>query len=221
MTVSDGFYSESARKFQKQNDSEKLADTMAAAIVSNELSDERAAFIASRDFFFLASVNANGEPTVSYKGGARGFVKVETPKTLVFPNYDGNGMFLSMGNLDDTRRIGLLFMDFETPHRLRVQGTARVSDDPDQIQMFPGANLVVEVQVSACFVNCARYIHKHTRLETSPYVPDDEGDQPFPSWKRIDGFQDVLPKTDQGRADDSGGLISAEDYAALLAKGES
>ncbi|MEO1658705.1 MAG: pyridoxamine 5'-phosphate oxidase family protein [Pseudomonadota bacterium] len=221
MLETDEFYSENSRKFQRQNDSEALANAMATAIVSDELSEDRAAFIASRDFFFLASVNAKGEPTVSYKGGAPGFVRVMGPKTLVFPNYDGNGMFLSMGNLDETRSIGLLFMDFETPHRLRVQGQASVSDDPNRLEMFPGANLVVDVEVTACFVNCARYIHKHTRVDTSHYVPDAEGRQPYPSWKRIDGFQPVLPRKDQGRAEDHGGAITADDYAALLAKGQS
>ncbi|MEM7741393.1 MAG: pyridoxamine 5'-phosphate oxidase family protein [Pseudomonadota bacterium] len=221
MRETNRFYSESSRTFQRQNDSQALADAMAAAIVSEELSDERAAFIASRDFFFLASVNAQGEPTVSYKGGAPGFVRVISGKTLAFPNYDGNGMFLSMGNLDETRSIGLLFMDFETPHRLRVQGQASVSDDPKRLQMFPGANLVVDVQITACFVNCGRYIHKHARVEASPYVPDAAGDQPYPSWKRIDGFQPVLPQKDQGRAEESGGLITADQYADLLAKGRS
>lgn len=215
------FYTESARKLQKRNDSEHLADAMAAAIVSDELSEDQAEFIASRDFFFLASVSGAGEPTVSYKGGAPGFVKIVTPGKIMFPHYDGNGMFLSMGNVDETRNIGLLFIDFETPHRLRVQGVATVSDDAAKLEIFPGANLVVEVDLTACFVNCARYIHKHARVEGSPYVPDAAGNQPFPSWKRIDGFQGALPHKDQGMAEENGGLISGEEYGDLLARGES
>ena len=215
------FYTKGARKFQAQNDSTGLADAMVAAIVSEELSDDRAAFIATRDFFFLATVNSEGAPTVSYKGGAPGFVKVVSPKKLAFPNYDGNGMFLSMGNMDETSNVGLLFIDFETPHRLRVQGHASVSSDHGKLEMFPGANLIVEIDITSCLVNCARYIHKHVRTQDSEYVPDEAGNQPYPSWKRIDGFQPVLPAKDQGLAEQSGGLISAEQYGELLSKGES
>ncbi|MEO0975619.1 MAG: pyridoxamine 5'-phosphate oxidase family protein [Pseudomonadota bacterium] len=221
MSENKEFYTEGARKLQAQNDSVSLADAMVAAIVTDELSYDRAEFIATRDFFFLATVNSDGEPTVSYKGGAPGFVKVVSPKKLAFPNYDGNGMFLSMGNLDETSNVGLLFIDFETPHRLRVQGLAAVSSDPAKLEMFPGANLIVEVEIKSCFVNCARYIHKHVRTEDSQYVPDAAGNQPYPSWKRIDGFQPVLAEKDQGKAEKSGGFISAEEYGELLSKGES
>jgi predicted pyridoxine 5'-phosphate oxidase superfamily flavin-nucleotide-binding protein len=215
------FYSDAQRKLQAEQDSENLAGAMAATIVFDELQEDHSEFIASRDYFFLSSVNADGEPTVSYKGGPVGLVQVLSPKKLVFPSFDGNGMFYSMGNVAEAGKIGMLFIDMETPHRVRVQGTARVSKDPDLIKRFPGANMVVEVEVMSAFINCARYIHKHKRLETSKYVPDEEGVQPFPSWKRIDLLQDALPGKDAGGAEGAGGLITIEQYQEALDKGES
>lgn len=215
------FYSDAQRKIQADQDSENLAAAMAATIVFDELQEDHSDFIASRDYFFLSSVNAEGEPTVSYKGGPVGLVQVLSPKRLAFPSYDGNGMFYSMGNVAEAGKIGMLFIDMETPHRVRVQGTAKVSKDPDLMQQFPGANMVVDVEVTSAFINCARYIHKHQRLEASKYVPDEKGDQPFPSWKRIDLLQDALPGKDAGGADEAGGLITIEQYQEALDKGES
>ncbi|MEL7296834.1 MAG: pyridoxamine 5'-phosphate oxidase family protein [Pseudomonadota bacterium] len=221
MSDNETFYGQAARQLQRRHDTEKLADALSDAIVADQLSDDQAAFIASLDFFYLATVSNDGEPTVSYKGGAPGFVRVMSPGKLMFPNYDGNGMFLSMGNIHETRHIGLLFMSFETPQRLRVQGKACLQEDADSLALFPGANMVVQVDITSCFVNCARYIHKHSRVEHSPYIPDDLGNQPFPSWKRIDKFKSALPPEDQDQAGQHGGLLTHEEYRRLLAKGES
>lgn len=215
------FYSEAQRRLQDQFETRTLADTMEASIVGDELSATATAFIESRDFFFLSTVNAAGEPTVSYKGGDRGTVTVLDPSTLAFPAYDGNGMFLSMGNIDETAKIGMLFIDFETPNRVRVQATAQVLDDDPLKERFPGALLIVRATVDQAFVNCARYIHKHTRLESSPDVPDADGEQRYATWKRIDLLQDVLAPSDRGRAEAAGGTISADDYAAALEQGRS
>ncbi len=221
MAEPNEFYSDAQRKLQADQDSENLAAAMAATIVFDELQEDHSDFIASRDYFFLSSVNAEGEPTVSYKGGPVGIVQVLSPKKLAFPSYDGNGMFYSMGNVAEAGKVGMLFIDMETPRRVRVQGTATVSKDPELMKRFPGANMVVEVEVTSAFINCARYIHKHQRLETSKYVPDEKGEQPYPSWKRVDLLQDVLPSKDMGRADDAGGVITVEQYQEALDKGES
>lgn len=215
------FYTDAQRRLQRRFESERLAETMEAAIVSSEIDASHKAFIESRDFFFLSSVNAEGEPTVSHKGGDVGTVRVIDSKTLVFPAYDGNGMFLSMGNIQETAKVGLLFIDFETPNRLRVQATAAVLDNDPLLAEYPGALLVVRAHVDKAFVNCARYIHKHKRVDTSKYVPDEVGHQPFASWKRIDDMQAQLPPRDQGRAAREGGVISADEYAEKLIKGES
>ena len=83
------------------------------------------------------------------------------------------------------------------------------------------AKLLIEVDVQSVFVNCARYVHKHSRAETSPYTPTEPGNQPIPSWKRIDGFQSSLPENDRLRVAKDGGTISAEDYGEKLRNGYS
>jgi predicted pyridoxine 5'-phosphate oxidase superfamily flavin-nucleotide-binding protein len=215
------FYTEAQRAMQAQFETQTLAATMEATIIEDSLNERNQAFISSRDFFFLSTVNANGEPTVSHKGGGIGTVKVIDAKTLAFPAYDGNGMFLSLGNIADTAKIGMLFMDFETPNRVRVQATAHLQENDPLLAEYPGAIAVVRAHVDQAFINCARYIHKHKRMETSRYVPDSNGDAPLATWKRIDGLQGRLHPNDEGRAEQEGGLITEQQYGEALAKGES
>ena len=216
------FYSQAQKDLQEQFGTTKLAERFEQTIITDELApDLHSVFIESRDFFFLSTVNDDGEPTVSYKGGGVGIVTVVDPKTIVFPIYDGNGMFLSAGNIVSSAKIGLLFIDFETPNRVRVQATARLSDDDAFASKYPGAVLIVRADVDKVFLNCGRYIHKHHRTETSKYVPDSAGAQPYASWKRLDFVQDVLPENDKGRAEIEGGLITIEDYGAKVAAGDS
>ncbi len=215
------FYTEAQRNLQDEFGSRPLADTLEFAIVGTELDDSHREFIASRDFFFLSTVTAAGEPTVSYKGGGVGTVTVVDNTTLAFPAYDGNGMMLSLGNIDETGKIGLLFIDFETPNRVRVQATASLHRDDALLASYPGATMIVRATVDQVFVNCARYIHPHQRVSSSDYVPNADGEQPFPAWKRIDAIQPALPTKDQGKADLHGGTITADEYAAKLEAGDS
>lgn len=215
------FYTDSQRTLQDRFDSRNLADRVEQAIVTDAIEEMHQGFIESRDFFFLSTVNGAGEPTVSYKGGDVGIVSVVDPTTIAFPIYDGNGMFLSAGNIAESAKIGLLFIDFETPNRIRVQATASLTEDDPLLERYPGALTLVRATVDRVFLNCARYIHKHQRVSTSPYVPDETGGQPYPSWKRIDLVQDALRPADQGRADEEGGIITMDDYGQKLAAGES
>lgn len=162
--------------------------------------------------FFLATVDHRGRPTVSYKGGAPGFVRIVGPGTLVFPAYDGNGMFLSLGNISATANVGMLFIDFGSPRRLRVQGTARVVPNGGPHGDYPGAQYLIEVTAEQVFVNCGRYIHKLESRSLSPHVPDENGRQPFPAWKRIDLIADSLPERDKARVLSAGGPIGMEAY---------
>ncbi len=221
MAGSGGFYTETQRRLQNEHGAGKLAETVRNAIVWDVVEGPNAAFIESRDFFFLSTVDGDGRPTVSYKGGPPGVCRVLDEKTLAFPAYDGNGMFLSLGNIAETAKVGLLFIDLETPNRVRVQGEATLSPDDPELEHFPGAIGIVRVAVESCFLNCARYIHKHTRVSASPYVPDADGVQPHPSWKRIDFVQGALGDADQARTRDVGGTITMDDYVDHLMKGES
>jgi hypothetical protein len=214
------FYTDGQRQLQEQFETTKMADLLQQAIVHAEVQDAERAFIESRDMFFLATVDGQGQPTCSYKGGDPGFVKVVDPKTLVFPIYDGNGMFLSLGNVATTTRVGLLFIDFEIPHRLRVQGTASVVLSGSLLEHYHEADVLVRVTVSEIFVNCSRYVHKYQRVAASRYVPREKCQTPFAEWKRIDVVQEALPPRDAGRAEAAGGTITLEDYEAKLAAGQ-
>jgi uncharacterized protein len=214
------FYSDEQRALQERFQTGKMADLLEQVIVHSEVQDAERAFIETRDMFFLASVDAAGQPTCSYKGGDPGFVKVVDPGTIAFPSYDGNGMFLSLGNIRATTRVGLLFIDFEIPHRLRLQGTASATDADPLLATYPGADLVVRVAVSRIFVNCSRYVHKYERVKASRYVPRTHCETPFAEWKRIDLVQEALPPRDAGKTAKAGGTITVDEYESRRAAGE-
>jgi hypothetical protein len=129
-------------------------------------------------------------------------VRVIDDRTLVFPSYDGNGMFLSLGNIRGQARVGMLFVDFEQPNRLRVNGTATVDPDDPMVDEFPGAQLVVRVTTTQVFPNCNRYIHKMKLEERSPFVPEASKTPPVPDWKRMTWAQEYLPEDDPARNED-------------------
>lgn len=213
-------YGEQHRAIQDTFGTKNLADRVNDIIVAAEIADDRKGFIESRDMFFLTTIDHRGYPTCSYKGGNPGFVRVLDSKTLAFPSFDGNGMFLSMGNITANNKIGMLFIDFETPHRIRIHGTASIDPHDPLIAEFHGAQLVVRVAVIEIFVNCPRYIHKYQRTATSKYVPQSDCMTPSAQWKRINAVQDVLPERDKNVADTLGGVITPEEYGAMLMKGE-
>lgn len=214
-------YGKQHRDLQQVFDNTQLADRVKDIIVQTEILAEHKAFIESRDLFFLTTVDHRGYPTCSYKGGAVGFVKVVDNKTIIFPHYDGNGMFLSMGNINAHNKVGLLFIDFETPHRVRVHGIANIEQDDALLAEFIGAKLLVRVTITEIFINCPRYIHQYKRQQISKYAPQlGCKTPPAPQWKRINAIQDVLPADEQGIAEELGGTITPEEYAALLMKGE-
>lgn len=214
------FYSDEQRAVQEQFETRAMADRLVNMIVHSEVEEKDQLFIESRDMFFLASVDQHGQPSCSYKGGEPGFVKVVNSKTIAFPSYDGNGMFISLGNIRATARIGMLFIDFQKPNRLRLHGVASFQESDPLMQAYPGADLIVRVAVSEIFVNCPRYIHHYQKVATSRYVPQVACETPFAEWKRIDAFQDVLPPRDGGKTEKAGGAISMDDWAAKVEIGE-
>src|ERR1043165_5339621 len=141
---------------QERFDTRRLADSVEARLVRTEIPPEHKAFIESRDMFFLSTIDHQGRPTVSYKGGDPGFVRVLDNKTVAFPCYDGNGMFYSMGNLLGNAQVGRRFVNFEKPHRLRLQGVASVDDDDPLLSEYKEAQLVVRVAVTEVFRKCPR-----------------------------------------------------------------
>ncbi len=193
------FYHDGSRALQDRFDTRRLADRIEQRLVADRIGPEDRAFIESLDMFFLATADAAGQPSCSYKGGEPGFVRVVDPGTVAFPNYDGNGMFLSMGNLARNQCVGLLFIDFLRPKRLRISGDATIHLDDPLLPAYPEAQFIVRVAVTRVFPNCPRYIHKHALIERSSFVPKAECTTPIPNWKKSDWAADVLPENDPAR----------------------
>ena len=212
-------YHDEHRALQERFDTVKLATLLDTGWVHEVIKPEEREFMQSRDMFFLSTVDPDGHPTVSYKGGPAGFVHVVDERTLVFPGYDGNGMFLSMGNIEGQSKVGLLFIDFQSPNRLRVQGSARVVTEGPLLERWAEAQYAVEVEVAKVWVNCPRYIHRYDKVDESRYVPRPGKRTPLASWKRLDFVQDALPEKDHERAAEEG-VIGMGEYQANIARGE-
>jgi predicted pyridoxine 5'-phosphate oxidase superfamily flavin-nucleotide-binding protein len=192
-------YHDQSRALQDQFDTRRLADRLDTTLAHSRFTPDDQAFIEARSCFFLATTDADGFPECSYKGGAAGFVRILDETTLVFPSYDGNGMFKSLGNVRASGKVGLLFLDFENPKRLRVNGTATVSDNDPLLEQVVGAQLIVRVMAQQIFPNCPRYIHRMQTVEPSEYVPQAGVTAPIPKWKTFPQFNEVLPRGDMAR----------------------
>ena len=192
-------YHAGARGLQDRFDSRRIADRLEEITVHDAFTDDDRAFIERCSMFFLATADADGRPDCSYKGGLPGFVRVLDEHTIAFPNYDGNGMYLSMGNVLKTRQVGMLFIDFENQWRMRLNGEAEiVYDDPLKAE-YPEAQFIVRVRAREVFPNCPRYIHKMRLVERSRFVPKSECKTPVPAWKTGGWVDDVLPEHDPAR----------------------
>jgi predicted pyridoxine 5'-phosphate oxidase superfamily flavin-nucleotide-binding protein len=186
-------YHDGNRRLQDAFDSRRIADRLEEKLTRTAFSESDKAFIESVMFFFVASADAEGRPDCSFKGGMPGFVRVTGQNEIAFPDYDGNGMFKSLGNLAVNPHVGLLFIDMqEKPRRLRVNGEARISRDDPLLKETVGAQLMVRVEARAIFPNCPRYIPSLRLTENSAYTPRPGGDPVEPAWKKFDDFKDYV-----------------------------
>ena len=146
-------YHDGSRRLQDQFDTRRLADRIDERLVRDTIDDDDRAFIEARDMLFIATADEEGRPQCSYKGGEPGFVRVLDERTIAFPSYDGNGMYLTMGNALVNAHVGLLFIDFEGRKRLRLNGIASI-DDGDKLRAeYLEAQLVVRVRATDVFPN--------------------------------------------------------------------
>lgn len=189
-------YHEGSRRLQDRFDHRRVADQLERVLVHTNFAPEDRAFINRCSMFFLATADAEGRPDCSYKGGMRGFVGVLDEHTLAFPDYNGNGMFKSLGNILVNPNVGLLFIDFEDPHRLRMNGIASIQENDPLLSEYPGAQLIIRVRATRIFPNCPRYIHRMRMVKESIYLPRADRRPPIPAWKRWDEFRPHLPKSD-------------------------
>jgi predicted pyridoxine 5'-phosphate oxidase superfamily flavin-nucleotide-binding protein len=191
-----GLYSAASRQLQDRFDTRRLADRIEERIVHDQIDEGDRAFIEARDMFFIATTDAEGRPQCSYKGGDPGFVRVLDETTIAFPSYDGNGMYLTVGNLVTTKKVGLLFIDFESRKRMRLNGVASIDEADPLLAEYPEAQLIVRVTATEVFPNCPRYIHQYKLVSRSRFVPKTECETPVPQWKQSDWAHDVLPEND-------------------------
>jgi uncharacterized protein len=186
------FYHTGNRRLQDEFDSRPISDRLESFTRAAFTPDDRA-YIESAIYFFIATADAQGRPDCSFKGGPPGFVRITGESELAFPDYDGNGMFKSLGNLLVNPNVGLLFIGMhDRPRRLRVNGTAQVSRDDPLLAHTVGAQLIVRVAATAIFPNCPRYIPKLELTEPSAYVPRPGQDPVEPVWKSFPEFKDVV-----------------------------
>jgi predicted pyridoxine 5'-phosphate oxidase superfamily flavin-nucleotide-binding protein len=183
-------YHQGSRQLQDQFDSRRIADRLEEKLTRTRFTADDKEFIESLPYFFLATADADGRPDCSFKGGMPGFVRITGPAELAFPDYDGNGMFKSLGNLLVNPSAGLLFIAMHgKPRRLRVNGEAAVSRDDPLLSSTVGAQLIVRVRVRAIFPNCPRYVPTMQLAEPSPYAPRPGSEPPEPAWKNFADFQ--------------------------------
>jgi predicted pyridoxine 5'-phosphate oxidase superfamily flavin-nucleotide-binding protein len=195
--ANDQLYHDGMRWLQDVRDTRRIADRLEDVTVHTAFTEEDRAFIQRSAMFFIATADAHGFPDCSYKGGLPGFVRAIDDRTLCIPDYDGNGMYRTWGNVLVNPRVGLLFVDFERPERLRVNGTAHIREDDPLRNEFPGSVFLVRVTAERIFANCPRYIHKMQLVEHSKYAPRPEYTPPVPKWKTFDAFKDALPARDR------------------------
>jgi predicted pyridoxine 5'-phosphate oxidase superfamily flavin-nucleotide-binding protein len=192
-------YHEGNRELQDRFDTRRIANRIEEVLVGDTIQDHDRAFIESRDMFFLATSDEEGRPNCSYKGGDPGFVRVVDQRTVAFPNYDGNGMYLSMGNLIRNPNVGLLFIDFEHGRRMRLNGVASVDENDPLRAAYPEAQFIVRVRAREVFPNCPRYIHRYELVERSRFVPKAGCETPVPGWKKARWAADAIPAKDPAR----------------------
>jgi predicted pyridoxine 5'-phosphate oxidase superfamily flavin-nucleotide-binding protein len=195
-------YNDGSRRLQDRFDTRRLADRIDERM-RDRIDDDDRAFIERADMFFLATADAEGRPQCSYKGGDPGFVRVLDEHTIAFPNYDGNGMYLSAGNALVNAHVGLLFIDFERRKRMRLNGIASQSEDDPLLAEYPEAQFVWRVRATQVFPNCPRYIHEYRLVQRSRFVPRAECRTPVPAWKTREWSRDVLPANDPAHAPDA------------------
>jgi uncharacterized protein len=187
-------YHDGNRRLQDRFDSRRISDRLEEKLSRREFAPDDKAFIESVPYFFIATADTDGRPDCSYKGGMPGFVRVTGPSELAFPDYDGNGMFKSLGNILVNPSVGLLFIAMHgKPQRLRVNGEATVSYQDDLLlAQSVGAQLIIRVRALVIFPNCPRYVPTMQLVEPSVYAPRPGCDAPEPAWKSFADFKDCV-----------------------------
>lgn len=192
--MSEFFHSEQ-KALQAQMGTTGIAERIAQTRRRTAFNEADAEIIGRAQFFFIASSAADGTLDCSVKSGPEGFVRMDGGHTLLFPDYDGNGMFRTLGNIRATSRVALLFVEFSGEKRkLRIHGRAQTILDDAVVRGLPGAQAAVKVMVTDIFPNCPRYLPTLQQVERSEFV-EALGSQPLePFWKSKPDLKDYVHK---------------------------
>jgi len=201
MTDQTPFYHDGMRELQDRFDGRRVADALAAHRRRWDFWPEDRAMIEAAPFVFIAT--SFGDYTdCSMRSGMPGFIKITAPGTIEFPEYDGNSMYRTLGNISCNPRVGLLFVKFDgKTTRIRINGHATIHDDTETLAGHHAAKLVVRV-VCELFSNCPRSVHNLEQGTLSPYLPRPDYDPPAPEWKSRDYITGILPEHDPHRQRD-------------------
>ncbi len=198
--MTQSMFHDQHRQLQDRFDGRRIADVLEKHRRLSELGPEQVEMIESAAFFFLAT--AHGESVdCSFKGGPPGFVRVTGPTTLEWPDFDGNSMYRSLGNILGSGRAGLLFIHMDgTSYRLRVNGTAELIHDHPRLSDYPGAKVMIRLEAREIFPNCPRYIPDLASDTPSEFLPQTDKPLPKPAWKDRAYIAPLLPEHDPHKA---------------------
>jgi predicted pyridoxine 5'-phosphate oxidase superfamily flavin-nucleotide-binding protein len=201
-----GFFHPGMRALQDRYEGRAVPDRLVDNRMRTAFSDTDRAFIEAAPFFFLATATAENTDC-SFKGGEPGFVRIVGDSELLWPDYDGNRMYRSLGNITQNERVGLLFISFDGTQfdgsaRLRVNGRARIDESPDAIADMPGAKRAVRFVAEHIFTNCPRYIPDMGAGEVSVYTPRDGYTPPDPAWKSRPFVKDIFDAENEAAGDE-------------------
>lgn len=191
------FYHDGMRDLQDRYEGRAVADRLATHRLHTVFTDDDREMIETASFFFLATA-ADDSVDCSFKGGAPGFVRVTGDSELAWPDYDGNRMYRSLGNIRQSSRVGLLFIAFDgrqfdgSAARMRVNGRATIDERPAALADLPGAKRLIRVAVDHIFPNCPRYIPTMTLVERSEFAPRKGYEPPEPAWKDRPMVKDIF-----------------------------
>ena len=190
------FYHHGMRELQDRYEGRLVADRLAANRMRTTFNQADREFIESSRFFFLSTATSESVDC-SFKGGEPGFVRVIAENILAWPDYDGNRMYRSLGNIVRNPRVGLLFVSldgkrFNNAARLRINGRADIEESAAAIAGMPGARCLVRVIADHIFTNCPRYIPRFLLEEPSIYAPREGYSPPDPAWKSMPFVKDIF-----------------------------
>ena len=191
------FYHAGMRELQDRYRGRAVADRLEQHRMHTEFTEADRELIETAPFFFLATASEDSVDC-SFKGGVPGFVRVTGASELAWPDYDGNRMYRSLGNVRLNPRVGLLFLRFDAERfdgsaaRLRINGRARIDESAQAVAGLPGAKRLIRVRADHIFPNCPRYLPKMELLEMSVYAPREGHTPPEPEWKNRPYIKEVL-----------------------------